>query len=404
MDTPEQKKMNSKQGIDAIFKYATEGILLTNEKSEIVHINPSAERLFGYEEGELIGQKIEVLIPKKIRKSHVSYREKFIENPHARSMGKGMDLFGSKKDGSEFPVEVSLSPYETDEGKFVVCFIVDITLRKEAEEKLRNYSSELEKQVGNRTLILREAISELEKTKNELNEALDKEKDLNELKTRFVSMASHEFRTPLATIMSSLSLVKAYGDKNDTEKQNRHINKIKSSINNLTDILNDFLSISKLEEGKVENEMVAFDLVDFINNVIEELKALCKVGQVIEFSHIGKPNVYLDKKMIKHILFNLVSNAIKFSNEHSSIKIRLENINTHFELEVEDQGIGISKADQKHLFERFFRARNASNIQGTGLGLNIVSSYVDLMGGEISVKSEENRGTTFKISLPNNLN
>lgn len=217
-------------------------------------------------------------------------------------------------------------------------------------------------------------------------------------------MASHEFRTPLATIMSSLSLVKAYGDKNDTEKQNRHINKIKSSINNLTDILNDFLSISKLEEGKVENEMVAFDLVDFINNVIEELKALCKVGQVIEFSHIGKPNVYLDKKMIKHILFNLVSNAIKFSNEHSSIKIRLENINTHFELEVEDHGIGISKADQKHLFERFFRARNASNIQGTGLGLNIVSSYVDLMGGEISVKSEENRGTTFKISLPNNLN
>jgi PAS domain S-box-containing protein len=404
MDRPEQSKMNSKQGIDAIFKYATEGILLTNQKSEIIHINPSAERLFGYEEGELIGQKIEILIPKKNRDSHVSHREKFIENPHARSMGKGMNLFGSKKDGSEFPVEVSLSPYETEEGKFVVCFIVDITLRKEAEEKLKNYSNELEKQVGNRTLILREAISELEKTKNELNEALDKEKELNELKTRFVSMASHEFRTPLATIMSSLSLVKAYGDKNDTEKQHKHINKIKSSITNLTDILNDFLSISKLEEGKVENEMVAFDLVEYIQNVIEELKALCKVGQTIDFTYVGKSNVVLDKKMVKHILFNLVSNAIKFSNEHSTIKIRLENINAHFELEVEDNGIGISKADQKHLFERFFRARNASNIQGTGLGLNIVASYVDLMGGEITVKSEENRGTTFKIKLPNNLN
>ncbi|MGC6432575.1 MAG: PAS domain-containing sensor histidine kinase [Crocinitomicaceae bacterium] len=395
--------MNTKQGIEAIFKYATEGILLTNNKSEIIHINPSAENLFGYEEGELIGQKIEILIPKSKRTVHVGHRTKFMENSHPRAMGKGMALFGTKKDGSEFPVEVSLSPYETDEGKFVVCFIVDITLRQEAENKLKNYSSDLEKQVGNRTLVLREAITELEKTKNELNEALEKEKELNELKTRFVSMASHEFRTPLATIMSSLSLVKAYGEKNDTEKQNKHINKIKKSITILTDILNDFLSISKLEEGKVESEFISFDLVDFIKELLHELKALCKKNQIIDFQYQGKSNVILDKKMIKHILINLVSNAIKFSNEGSEIKIRLENINSHIDLEIEDQGIGISKSDQKYLFQRFFRARNASNIQGTGLGLNIVASYIDLMGGEISFDSEENKGTTFKIKLPNNL-
>lgn len=398
-----KQQMNTKQGIEAIFKYATEGILLTNNKSEIIHINPSAENLFGYEEGELIGQKIEILIPKSKRTVHVGHRTKFMENSHPRAMGKGMALFGTKKDGSEFPVEVSLSPYETDEGKFVVCFIVDITLRQEAENKLKNYSSDLEKQVGNRTLVLREAITELEKTKNELNEALEKEKELNELKTRFVSMASHEFRTPLATIMSSLSLVKAYGEKNDTEKQNKHINKIKKSITILTDILNDFLSISKLEEGKVESEFISFDLVDFIKELIHELKALCKKNQIIDFQYQGKSNVILDKKMIKHILFNLVSNAIKFSNEGSEIKIRLENINSHIDLEIEDQGIGISKSDQKYLFQRFFRARNASNIQGTGLGLNIVASYIDLMGGEISFDSEENKGTTFKIKLPNNL-
>jgi len=398
-----KQQMNTKQGIEAIFKYATEGILLTNNKSEIIHINPSAENLFGYEEGELIGQKIEILIPKSKRTVHVGHRTKFMENSHPRAMGKGMALFGTKKDGSEFPVEVSLSPYETDEGKFVVCFIVDITLRQEAENKLKNYSSDLEKQVGNRTLVLREAITELEKTKNELNEALEKEKELNELKTRFVSMASHEFRTPLATIMSSLSLVKAYGEKSDTEKQNKHINKIKKSITILTDILNDFLSISKLEEGKVESEFISFDLVDFIKELLHELKALCKKNQIIDFQYQGKSNVVLDKKMIKHILFNLVSNAIKFSNEGSEIKIRLENINSHFNLEIEDQGIGISKSDQKYLFQRFFRARNASNIQGTGLGLNIVASYIDLMGGEISFDSEENKGTTFKIKLPNNL-
>lgn len=398
-----KQQMNTKQGIEAIFKYATEGILLTNNKSEIIHINPSAENLFGYEEGELIGQKIEILIPKSKRTVHVGHRTKFMENSHPRAMGKGMALFGTKKDGSEFPVEVSLSPYETDEGKFVVCFIVDITLRQEAENKLKNYSSDLEKQVGNRTLVLREAITELEKTKNELNEALEKEKELNELKTRFVSMASHEFRTPLATIMSSLSLVKAYGEKNDPEKQNKHINKIKKSITILTDILNDFLSISKLEEGKVESEFISFDLVDFIKELIHELKALCKKNQIIDFQYQGKSNVILDKKMIKHILSNLVSNAIKFSNEGSEIKIRLENINSHIDLEIEDQGIGISKSDQKYLFQRFFRARNASNIQGTGLGLNIVASYIDLMGGEISFDSEENKGTTFKIKLPNNL-
>lgn len=140
-----KQQMNTKQGIEAIFKYATEGILLTNNKSEIIHINPSAENLFGYEEGELIGQKIEILIPKSKRTVHVGHRTKFMENSHPRAMGKGMALFGTKKDGSEFPVEVSLSPYETDEGKFVVCFIVDITLRQEAENKLKNYSSDLEK-------------------------------------------------------------------------------------------------------------------------------------------------------------------------------------------------------------------------------------------------------------------
>ena len=294
-------KMDSKQGIDAIFQFATEGILVTNEKSEIININPSAEKLFGYEKGELIGQKIEVLIPKRYTKKHISHRDNFQENPHARSMGEGMELFGAKKDGTEFPVEISLSPYSNQQGKFVVAFIIDISRRKLAEEKLKNYSVDLEKQVGNRTLILQEAITELEKTKNELNQALDKEKELNELKSRFVSMASHEFRTPLATIMSSLSLVKAYGEQNDSVKQSRHIQKIKSSIGNLTDILNDFLSVSKLEEGKVEHVQEQFEIQRYIKEVISEMELFCKTGQKISYHHTGGEMVLLDKKLIKHI-------------------------------------------------------------------------------------------------------
>ena len=393
-------KMDSKQGIDAIFQFATEGILVTNEKSEIININPSAEKLFGYEKGELIGQKIEVLIPKRYTEKHVSHRDNFHQNPHARSMGEGMELYGAKKDGSEFPVEISLSPYSNEQGKFVVAFIIDISTRKLAEEKLKNYSVDLEKQVGNRTLILQEAITELEKTKNELNQALDKEKELNELKSRFVSMASHEFRTPLATIMSSLSLVKAYGEQNDSVKQSRHIQKIKSSIGNLTDILNDFLSVSKLEEGKVEHVQEQFEIQRYIKDVISEMELFCKTGQKISYHHTGGEMVLLDKKLIKHILYNLLSNAVKFSAENKKITISTERTETEFKISVEDQGIGISQKDQKHLFQRFFRGKNASNIQGTGLGLNIIENYIELMNGTINFTSVENEGTTFNLSFP----
>ena len=393
-------KMDSKQGIDAIFQFATEGILVTNEKSEIININPSAEKLFGYEKGELIGQKIEVLIPKRYTEKHVSHRDNFHQNPHARSMGEGMELYGAKKDGSEFPVEISLSPYSNQQGKFVVAFIIDISTRKLAEEKLKNYSVDLEKQVGNRTLILQEAITELEKTKNELNQALDKEKELNELKSRFVSMASHEFRTPLATIMSSLSLVKAYGEQNDSVKQSRHIQKIKSSIGNLTDILNDFLSVSKLEEGKVEHVQEQFEIQRYIKDVISEMELFCKTGQKISYHHTGGEMVLLDKKLIKHILYNLLSNAVKFSSENKKITISTERTETEFKISVEDQGIGISQKDQKHLFQRFFRGKNASNIQGTGLGLNIIENYIELMNGTINFTSVENEGTTFNLSFP----
>ena len=393
-------KMDSKQGIDAIFQFATEGILVTNEKSEIININPSAEKLFGYEKGELIGQKIEVLIPKRYTEKHISHRDNFQENPHARSMGEGMELFGAKKDGTEFPVEISLSPYSNQQGKFVVAFIIDISTRKLAEEKLKNYSVDLEKQVGNRTLILQEAITELEKTKNELNQALDKEKELNELKSRFVSMASHEFRTPLATIMSSLSLVKAYGEQNDSVKQSRHIQKIKSSIGNLTDILNDFLSVSKLEEGKVEHVQEQFEIQRYIKDVISEMELFCKTGQKISYHHTGGEMVLLDKKLIKHILYNLLSNAVKFSSENKKITISTERTETEFKISVEDQGIGISQKDQKHLFQRFFRGKNASNIQGTGLGLNIIENYIELMNGTINFTSVENEGTTFNLSFP----
>lgn len=391
--------MQTKEGIDALFLYATEGILITNENGEIIRINPSAERLFKYEPDELLGKKIEVLIPKRFS-AHENHREKYNDHPHARSMGADIELFGLKKDGIEIPVEISLSPYSNSEGKFVVAFIIDITLRKQTEERMKNYSAELENQVKNRTMILEEAIQELEKTKKDLHHALNKEKDLSELKSRFVSMASHEFRTPLTTMMSSLSLVTKYGEQNDKENQSKHVAKIKTSINNLTDILNDFLSVSKLEEGKVENMPVEINVKNYISDVISEMKSMAVNGQKLLQIHTGNDIGTVDKKFLKNVLFNLISNAIKFSPENGSIDISCHVAHSTLKISVKDNGIGISKADQKHLFERFFRGRNATHIQGTGLGLNIVAKYAELMNGSIDFESEENKGTTFTIIIP----
>jgi len=403
MNSNSTNKMESKEGIDALFLYATEGILVVDDAGRIIQINPSAERLFGYEKNELINQKIEVLIPHRFSDKHAHHREKYNKNPHARSMGAGMELNGLKKNGTEFPVEISLSPYCNADGKFVIAFIIDITVRKQTEEKLKNYSDDLEKQVKSRTLILEEAIEELEKTKKDLHKALEKERELNELKSRFVSMASHEFRTPLTTMMSSLSLAGKYGEQNDKEGQSKHLGKIKNSINALTDILNDFLSVSKLEEGKVENSPEKLNLKFLLTEIISEMQMLATKNQKLIFDYQGNETVFLDKKLLKNILFNLISNAIKFSFENSSIEISSVVQPSQITLSISDHGIGISDDDQKHLFERFFRAHNATNIQGTGLGLNIVARYIELMNGTIAFKSKENHGTTFTIHLPQKL-
>lgn len=396
----QRKRMESKEGIDALFLHATEGILVTNAEGRITRINPSAEKLFGYGPGELTGVKIEALVPSRFTHKHENNRADYARHPHARAMGLGMELFGLKKDGSEFPVEISLSPYSAAEGNFVIAFIVDITLRKDAERRLRNYSEDLEKQVKNRTLVLEEAIKELERTQKELDASLAKEKELNEMKSRFVSMASHEFRTPLTTMMSSLSLVSRYNERNDKENHTKHIRKIEKSIVNLTDILNDFLSVSKLEEGKVQNMPEDINLKQFLQDISSEMQGMLGEKQYIDQHYSGVEQVVLDPKLLRNILFNLISNAIKFSPEAAAIELHAL-VNEHtISIWVKDHGIGISEEDQEHLFERFFRGGNATHIQGTGLGLNIVARYAELMNGKVTIESTQNTGTTVTLVIP----
>lgn len=397
--------------LDALFKHATEGIVVSDKDGKIVMVNPIAEKLFGYQKDELIGCTIETLVPRRFTKTHVIDREKHTKNPHARSMGIGMDLYARRKDESEFPVEISLSNFTTSAGGFIMSFIIDITERKKQEgeikkahEEIKNLNVELETRVEERTEELAHVITKLAESKQEVMRALEKEKELNELKSRFVTTASHEFRTPLATILSSVSLIGSYNKPEDEEKRTKHINRIKSSVNNLTEILNDFLSLSKLEEGVIRNNPVELEICSFAHEVAEEMKSMAKIGQRIIFNNCDNQHYFkVDKQLFKNVLINLLSNAIKYSPEGKAIEFSVfKNEKGNAEIIVADKGIGIPEEDQPLLFERFFRAQNAGNIQGTGLGLNIMKKYVELMGGEITFKSVLGEGSTFYIEIPEN--
>lgn len=268
-------------------------------------------------------------------------------------------------------------------------------------KQMKRLNGELEKRVEQRTAALATAIDELAKSQRDLQIALSKERELNELKSRFVTTASHEFRTPLATILSSTSLIARYDKEEDTEKRHKHINRIKSSITNLTEILNDFLSLGKLEEGLVRNNPEEFEIISFAQSVVEELRNIAKEDQQIQFFHNkDQMLIALDRQLLKNVVINLLSNAIKYSPTGKNIEFKIDISDNTLLIHIVDKGIGIPDEDQKHLFERFFRAKNSTNIQGTGLGLNIVKKYVELMGGEVIFSSIVNEGTTFTVKLP----
>jgi PAS domain S-box-containing protein len=400
--------------VNALFEYATEGIVLTNGKGEIVLVNPEAERLFGYEKHQLLGQTIEILIPPRFHHSHEHARDHFYRHPGNRRMGQGRDLFARRKDGTEFPVEISLSHFSDKNDRYVIAFIIDITQRKEAEIKLRTQkeqlesitndvrklNSELENKVEERTLILKEALHELERSQQELEEALSKEKELNEIKSRFVSMASHEFRTPLSTILSSATLISRYQQEDQQPQRDKHVKRIKDAVKHLNDLLEDFLSFGKLEEGKVETKLEQLNVQHLVEEVEEELRPQLKEGQHIDMQLNGGEACFTDKRLIKHTLINLLSNAIKFSEPGKPILVSLKEEGDRLIIKVKDEGIGIAKEDQEYLFDSFFRAKNAFNIQGTGLGLHIVKRYLALLGGDIRFDSELDKGTTVTVTIP----
>lgn len=438
--------------LEAIIDNAIDGIITIDERGTIETINPAGVSLFGYHKSEVVGRNINMLMPEPYHSQHDGYMHNYKTTGERKIIGIGREVSAKRKDGSVFPCFLSVSEVLLENKRIFTGIIHDITPLKDAESGLRDYASkleetnsslqmlskeheknlhriselnqQLEQRVDLRTRELAGAVRALELTNQSLEnqiienkeveeelrkreqlllEANAKANELNELKSRFISMASHEFRTPLSTVLSSLSLLNRYHQMGDEEKYTRHTQKIKSAVANLTELLDYFLSVEKLEEGKVQLESEHFDLFQQINDQINDMREIVKSGQTIFFdTELTQLPVYMDHKIARTIVQNLLSNAIKYSTEGKPIRITLRADEQMVKLVVKDEGMGIPPEEQAKLFERFYRARNAGNIQGTGLGLNIIKKYIELMGGSITFESKLDKGTTFYVSIPIN--
>ena len=388
---------------EAIFQEAAIGIVVTNSKFEILLSNRFADQLFGYESDELLGENISLLIPNHLKDRHHAHLHNLgHEKPISRPMGIGLDLKAKRKDGSLFPIEISLSHFKASDSMHYIAFVSDVTLKRKVEmelilknQQINQLNETLEQEVAARTQALQNTLDKLEVNAKELEISLEKEKVLGDLKTRFVSMASHEFRTPLTSILGSATLIEKYTKAEDQPKREQHINRIKSSVNHLTEILEEFLSVGKLEDGKLEIHPTEFSIQDFLQDILTDFSTY---QQAIYLELDDDFSCVQDASILRKVIFNGLSNALKFSQKEIILKV--EKQGNQVLITITDQGIGISEEDQKHLFERFFRGGNVTVIQGTGLGLHLVDRYMRLLGGKVEIKSELNKGTELHIQFP----
>ncbi|MCK0159244.1 PAS domain-containing sensor histidine kinase [Allomuricauda sp. F6463D] len=482
----------------------SEGIIIVDEQRQITASNNAANIMFAYEAGELPGKSLDILIPKHARSNHETKVAHFMSKGKARQMGQGLDLVGLRKDGEEFPLEISLSPFELHRKKYVLALVMDITERKKAEQTIDywfqifdeslneifvfdtssfvfinvnrgaqlnlGYTMEelnkmsvldIKPDVGLETMkrllspllskrkqkVIFESLhkrkdgttypvevhlqlsfigkrqvcvaivlditerknytKQLEDTVAErtqqLQEALKAEKKLNELKTKFLSLVSHEFKTPLTSILTSTSLLGKYTESDQQEKRDKHIVTIKSKVKHLDNILTDFLSIERLELGKVSYTITTFPLSKLINEVVYDSNTLLKEGQRIRYpNNIDGVVVEFDEKILGLALSNLVHNAIKYSPEDTDIELKVSQEREQLNIQVVDEGFGIPSEDQPFVFDRYFRASNVLTVQGTGIGLNTVRQHMHNLDANITFKSKYGSGSTFTLHIPIN--
>lgn len=406
----------------SIMETAIDGIVIIDAKGVIQIVNQAVTKMFGYEKKELIGINVSILMNSVDKENHDTYINNYHRTQTPKIIGIGREVIGKHKAGDLFPVRLAVSKVVINGTLFYTGILHDLTAQKKAENELLRLTQRLEDEVHKRTEELSEVVnrllkvnkkyqdeiserieieSALKQKEEELKGLLDKEKHINQMKSRFVSMASHEFRTPLATVLSSASLIERYTDAEQQSKRTRHVQKIKSAVNNLTNILNDFLSLGKLEEGNISMRPEQLVLSELCKSIIEDIEGVLKPDQIIELTIDTAVTTFIsDPRFLKNSLMNMLSNAIKYSDQGKTIELRVTEERAYLKFEVRDSGIGIPEDEQEQIFSRFFRAQNATNIQGTGLGLHIVKRYMDILGGRVDFKSTYGVGSSFFIYLP----
>jgi PAS domain S-box-containing protein len=356
-----------------ILEAAPDAMIVVGAETGILLANAQAEALFGYKKRELLGKSIETLIPPRFRAGHPDHRRNFFAHPKARPMGLGLDLYGLRKDGAEFPAEISLGPVETPDGTLIVAAVRDITEHKR----------------------------QLEEQNQRMVEA-------GRLKNEFLANMSHEFRTPLNAIIGFSELLSNGKIGPVPAEQKECLSDILTSARHLLQLINDILDLAKIEAGKMEFRPEPMDLYEEAREVRNILRgqASAKRIQVGIQTSPSPSKVTLDRTKFKQVLYNFLSNAIKFTPEEGKVIIRfIPQGKDRFRLEVEDNGIGIPPEDLPHLFQEFQQldASSAKRHAGTGLGLALTKRIVEAQGGKVGVKSEPSKGSLFFAVLPNRM-
>jgi PAS domain S-box-containing protein len=341
--------------------------VISDAEGMITLVNRAAEDMFGYKRDELMGQPVEILVPATNRDNHMNFRSVYYELPEQRRQG-AMELSAMRRNGSQFPVDLQLSYVDLEPEPLVMSFLIDVTDRKLYEDYLKS--------------------------------ALQQERELGELKSRFVSTASHEFRTPLATILAAAETLATFRGRMDDAQIDGRLNKIRQQVMHLKGIMDEVLQLARIQAGKVEFVPAPADFDGLCQEIIEEFETQDgnndRIQYVTEFHPVP---VMIDGRLMRQVVTNLISNALKYSGEQP-IHVTIKRSNKQVVLTVIDQGIGIPPDDLKRLFEPFHRATNVGTISGTGLGLSIAKQAVELHGGAIRVESEVNVGSTFTVLLP----
>ena len=399
------------------FDSLIDGICIVDHRGIIVMNNSTLEDIFGYDRGDLVNKKLDVLIPEKHRKVHNRHFSSYLNAPKKYSKGKGREFYGLHRNGSILDLEIGLNYFKYQGDLYAKALISEIGIRKEKEFKIKEQNRNLENEVEKQNLELNHVIAELEKSNLMLKEeikdrikaennakiALEKEKELNLMQTKFMSLASHEFKTPLSGILTSAGLIEKYHQIGSKGKMLKHAATIKNLVYQLNAILDDFLYVESIESEKYSFQLTRFKICQVIKKIVQEAQPVLKEGQKIEVVPCESPiEIFQDLKVVDIIIRNVLYNAIKYSPKDSRVELKMYQEDKLIVV-IKDEGIGIPSEAKNHVFERFYRAKNALPVQGTGIGLNIVKRHLQKLKGSILLESEENVGTKVILKIPLNI-